>query len=90
MDFGDKPKWQIFIIQNIVFKLLDILGFAQNSNIGGIKNAQCILGKVGRDGQLLGAPKNKTIGLLTDQTNMHEDFTNASYIQLIYSLANKL
>lgn len=68
-----------FIKRNVfrvMFKVMSIAGKSQSPKKGGEKYADCLLGKVGNNGELIGAPKGKTIGEYTDQTALNPMLNN--------------
>ncbi|MCP4448999.1 MAG: SDR family NAD(P)-dependent oxidoreductase [Myxococcales bacterium] len=65
-----------FIAQKIAFPIMRLLGKAQSPSDGGRKNADCLLGKVGENGDILGAPEGKALGTIVDQTPMNPAFSN--------------
>lgn len=54
-----------------MFKIMNLIGKSQSPKKGGEKYADCLLGKIGTNGKLIGAPKGKTIGKYTEQTALN-------------------
>lgn len=84
------PKWQDWFAQNVVFKLMAKMGMAQSPKEAGEKLAQCLLGHVGHNGDILGAPEGKTIGALTDQKPMNSAFTNKALQARVWTIFNDI
>ncbi|QMU62853.1 MAG: hypothetical protein GKR88_00260 [Flavobacteriaceae bacterium] len=60
----------------VMFKIMNLLGKSQSPEKGGKKYADCLLGKVGKNGELIGAPEGKTIGEYTEQTALNPLLNN--------------
>ncbi|WP_298770200.1 NAD-dependent epimerase/dehydratase family protein [uncultured Shewanella sp.] len=67
----DLPIVKRWVMENIMFKLMQLLGKAQSPQQGAQKFVDCLLGKVGKNGEVIGAPKGKTLGALMDQIPMN-------------------
>ncbi len=61
---------------SLMFKIMNLLGKSQPPEKGGKKYADCLLGKIGKNGELIGAPKDKTIGKYTEQTPLNPLLNN--------------
>ena len=72
---GPLKRW---FMANIGFGFMRLLGQAQSPVDGGRKFADALAGKYGTNGSILGAPEGKTIGRITDQTQMNSNFTNSA------------
>ena len=55
----------------MMFKMMNFLGKSQTPENGGKKYADSLLGKVGKNGELIGAPAGKTLGTYTEQTPLN-------------------
>ncbi len=75
-----------WIFENIMFKIFAFIGKAQSPKAGGRKNADCLLGRVGNNGDLIGSPEGKGIGPLVDQKPMNVDFTNTKLIEEFFRI----
>ncbi len=72
----DFPFFQRFVMSKIMFPMMALLGKAQDPQSSARKFADCIQGKIGKNGDLIGAPENTALGKLTDQKPMHTGFTD--------------
>ena len=59
------------IVFGMMFKMMNFLGKSQTPENGGKKYADSLLGKVGKNGELIGAPAGKTLGTYTEQTPLN-------------------
>ena len=84
------PKAQEWLMQNVVFSLLSLLGKVQSPAKGGKKNAACLMGEIGESGQLIASPQNKTLGRLVDQTPFNPEFSNIQLIATVNAVAVSL
>lgn len=80
------PPLKRWFMKNIIFRMLQFLGKAQGPKKGGKKFADCIQGIYGSDGDVLGAPKNKAIGVITNQKPMNSAFTNKELIDGFWNI----
>lgn len=80
------PGWKEAVFQRVAFPLLVALGQAQWPQEAARKCLDCLAGRVGRHGDLLGAPAGKAIGPLTDQLPMHDLFSDAAFQQALWSV----
>lgn len=71
---ADKPPVQRWFLENVAFGLMRLLGRAQSPQDGARKYADAIEQKVGRSGDVIGAPEGTALGPLTDQRPMHPGF----------------
>ena len=53
------------------FGIMNLLGKSQTPKQGGRKYADCLTGKVGKNGELIGAPAGKALGEYTEQTPLN-------------------
>ncbi len=77
-------------MMSIIFGIMGILGKSQTPQQGAKKNADCLEGKIGKNGDLLGAPKGKTIGKITDQTSMNPNFSDTKLINKFWTVLEEL
>lgn len=70
---GAVKQW---FFENVGFPLMVWFGKAQTAADGGRKFADCLLGEVGENGDLIGAPEGATLGPLVDQKPMNPCLTD--------------
>ncbi|MEM6930297.1 MAG: SDR family oxidoreductase [Myxococcota bacterium] len=80
------PALQEFIVQRIAFPLFVALGRAQWPATAAAKCVDCLAGRVGRHGDLLGAPEGAALGPLTDQKPMNPHFTDPRMQRAVWDL----
>ncbi len=68
------PPTMNWFVQKVVFGAMGLLGKAQNPQQGASKFADCIEGKIGKNGDLIASPQGKSIGDLVDQGPMNPAF----------------
>ena len=73
------PAWKEFMFQRVAFPVLVALGRAQWPEAAAAKCVDCLAGRVGAHGDLLGAPEGTALGPLTDQKPMHPLFTDETF-----------
>lgn len=66
-----KPAIKRFIMEKIVFGVAGLLGFSQSPQQGARKYLDSLIGKIGFNGDILGAPEGKVLGKITDQCPMN-------------------
>ena len=79
------PAWKEFLFQRIAFPLMVALGKAQWPAAAAAKCVDCLAGRVGRHGDLLGAPEGTALGPLTDQRPMQPLFTDTALQQALWA-----
>jgi len=79
------PKWKEFIFQRIAFPIMVAIGKAQWPKAAAAKCIDCLAGRVGVHGDLLGAPQGKPIGPLTDQKPMQHLFTDKNFQRALWT-----
>lgn len=84
------PPTKRWFMKNIVFGFMNVIGKAQNPTIGGRKFADCLEGKIGVNGDVLGAPKGQTLGKIVDQKPMNPAFTNLELIDDFWLILEEL
>tara|TARA_B110000211_G_C13996123_1_gene516294 strand:- start:212 stop:1165 length:954 start_codon:yes stop_codon:yes gene_type:complete len=77
------------IVFGITFSIMNLLGKSQTPEAGGKKYADCLTGKLGETGSLLGAPAGKSIGKLTDQKPMNSLFINREFIDGFWEIVER-
>jgi len=81
------PGWKEFVFQRIAFPVFVMLGQAQWPDTAARKTADAVSGRIGRNGDLLGAPQGKAIGPITDQKPMQPQFSDASFQDAVWEIA---
>lgn len=84
------PAMKRWFMKQIVFGIFGMLGQSQGPEAGGRKFADCLAGKVGVGGDLIGAPAGKSIGALTDQKPLSPAFTDQSLIDEFWEILQEL
>ncbi|MEQ6124499.1 SDR family NAD(P)-dependent oxidoreductase [Pseudotenacibaculum sp. MALMAid0570] len=79
-----------WFMKHLVFGFMNLIGKAQSPSKGGRKFADCLEGKIGANGDLLGAPKGQTLGRLVDQKPMNPAFTNNDLIDEFWLITEEL
>jgi len=74
---GAPPLRRLFL-EKVGFPLMAALGKAQSPRDGARKYADCLVGKIGRNGDIIGAPEGTALGELTDQRPMNPAFDDAT------------
>ena len=75
---------------NIGFKLFALLGRAQSPRDGARKYADSIEGKIGQNGDVIGAPEGTALGELVDQLPMNSALTNEALKEEFWAIANEV
>lgn len=75
-----------FFMEKIMFGIAGILGFSQSPTKGAKKYLDSLLGEIGRNGDVLGAPDGKTLGRITDQKPMNPSITDPELIEGFWTL----
>ncbi len=78
------------LVMGIMFGIMSLLGKSQGPNEGGRKNADCLSGKIGKNGDLLGAPEGSSIGNITDQTSMNIAFSDNKLIDEMWNILEEV
>lgn len=84
------PRLRRWFLENIGFKLFALLGRAQNPQDGGRKYADCLEGKIGQNGNVIGAPEGQGLGKLVDQIPMNKAFRNTALRDEFWAIANEV
>ncbi len=80
------PAWKEVLFQRVAFPILVALGRAQWPEAAAARCVDCLAGRVGRHGSLLGAPEGTALGPLTDQTPMHPRFTDTAFQDAVWEV----
>lgn len=73
-------------MMRFLFGVMNLLGKSQSPSKGGKKYADCLEGKVGSNGDLIGAPEGKSLGKLSDQTPMNSAFSDEGLINEFWNI----
>lgn len=84
------PKVRRWVSENILFKIMRLAGRAQGPRDGARKYADVIGGKIGRNGDVIGAPEGKGLGMLVDQIPMNDAFTKTALRDEFWAIANEV
>ena len=80
---GATKQW---IFEHIAFPMMVLFGKAQSAENGARKFADCLIGKLGKNGELLGAPEGKALGKLQDQKPMNPALTDPVLIRAFWNI----
>lgn len=75
-----------FFFEKIGFPLMNLLGLAQSPRQAAQKYVDCLSGKYGVSGDLLGAPEGKTLGNIVDQKPMNAGLTNFQFREALWEI----
>ena len=70
--------------------MMVLLGKAQTAAQGGRKFADCLQGKIGGNGDLIGAPEGKALGTLQDQKPMNASLTNKALREAVWQMTAEI
>ena len=84
------PPVKRWVIKNVAFGLMRLLGKAQSPEDGARKFLDCLTSKIGVNGDLLGSPEGKTLGALVDQTPMNEAFSNLALREEFWAVLEEI
>lgn len=71
-----QPKLKRWFMEKVMFGLMAALGKAQSPFAGAKKYVDSLEGRIGVNGDVIGAPKGTALGKLVDQKPMNPAFTN--------------
>lgn len=84
------PVMKRWFMNKVVFGIFGLMGQSQNPAVGGRKFADCLVGKVGHGGDLIGAPAGKAIGAYSDQKPLNPAFTNQALIDEFWKILEEI
>jgi len=84
--FAKGPVVRRFFIEKVMTKITALLGMSQSPDQGGQRCSDCLLGKVGANGDLIGAPEGKLLGVPTDQRPLNPSFTQQPLINALWEV----
>ncbi len=87
---NDLPVVKRWFMNNVLFGIFSLIGQSQGPENGGRKFADCLEGKVGQHGDLIGAPAGKSIGKFTDQKPLNPAFTDQKLIDEFWSILEEV
>lgn len=87
---GGLPPWKEWIFQRVGFPVMVWLGYAQWPESAARKCADALEGRVGRHGDLLGAPEGTALGPITDQKPMAPAFSNVAMQEAVWRMAEEV
>ena len=74
----------------VTFGIMTLFGKSQKPKQGGRKYADCLTGKVGKNGELIGAPVGKAIGKYTEQTPLNPLLDSAELREELWSILQEI
>lgn len=74
----------------LTFQIMSLLGKSQTPERGGRKFADCLIGKIGKNGELIGAPEGKTLGQYTEQTPLNTLLASTEMKDELWDILNEL
>ena len=77
-----------FFMEKIVFGYTRIVGKSQTAQQGAQKYVDCLTAKIGRNGDVLGAPEGKVLGEIVDQKPMNPDMTKQDLIEEFWGIVD--
>lgn len=80
------PNPKKFIMEKIGFPFMTIIGLAQRPKQAAEKYVECLSGKYGDSGDLIGAPEGKALGKLVDQKPLNPGLTNYQFIDAFWGI----
>ena len=82
-----KPALQRFFLEKVAFNLMALTGKAQSPRAGARKYVDALLGRVGKSGDVIGAPEGKALGDLVDQRPMNAALTDDKLRDAFWEIA---
>lgn len=82
----DVPQPKRFFFEHVGFPLMNLLGIAQSPRQAARKYVDCLDGKYGKSGDLLGAPEGRALGKIVDQKPMNAGLTNYQFRQAFWNI----
>lgn len=84
------PAVKRFVMEKVMFGISGLLGFSQSPKQGAEKFAASLLGLIGSNGDVLGAPEGKVLGEITDQKPMNPTLTDQTIIDEFWDLLQSI
>lgn len=82
------PPLRRWFMEKVMFGIMALLGLSQSPEAGAKKYVDSILGKIGRSGDVIGAPEGKALGKLSDQKPMNPNFTDNALKEAFWTIVN--
>lgn len=82
------PNPKRFVMKHIGFPMIQLFGLAQSPKQAAKKYVDCLAGKYGESGDIIGAPEGKTLGKLVDQKPMNAGLTNQMLIEAFWKITS--
>ncbi|MCP5071258.1 MAG: SDR family NAD(P)-dependent oxidoreductase [bacterium] len=83
-------KFKQWMFENVGFPMMVLLGKAQTAEQGARKYADCLQGKIGHNGDLIGAPEGTALGHLQDQKPMNPSLTDANLRREFWAIVEEV
>lgn len=83
-------RFKRFMLERIGFPLMVLLGKAQSPRRGARKYADCLEGRVGHGGDLIGAPEKTALGKLVDQKPMNPALTDPALRRELWGIVEEV
>ena len=83
---AEMPAIKRFVMEKVMFGISGLLGFSQSPKQGAKKYVDALVGKIGSNGDVLGAPEGKVLGKISNQKPMNSSLTNESIINEFWSV----
>jgi len=88
--FAKGPALQRFFIENVMTKITGLIGMSQSADRGGQRCADCLLGRVGKNGDALGTPTGKLLGDASDQLPLNPSFTQQPLVDEFWDVLQSI
>ncbi len=79
-----------WFMEKVTFGIAGFLGLAQSPTKGAVKYADALEGKIGSNGDMLGAPEGGALGKITDQKVMNETITSENLQLAFWEIAQQV
>ncbi|WNJ20299.1 SDR family NAD(P)-dependent oxidoreductase [Pontibacter sp. G13] len=83
------PPIQRFFMEKVAFGIMGLLGLAQSPKAGAQKFVDSLTGKIGRNGDIIGAPEGKALGKLTNQKPMNAALTDPALRETFWQIVQE-
>ncbi|MBB6463748.1 SDR family NAD(P)-dependent oxidoreductase [Flammeovirga kamogawensis] len=84
------PPIKRFMFEKVGFPMMKLFGMAQGPKEAAMKYVECLDGKYGKTGDLIGAPEGKTLGNLVDQKPMNAGLSNHAFRKAFLQIAEQV
>ncbi|PWJ40141.1 Rossmann-fold NAD(P)-binding domain-containing protein [Sediminitomix flava] len=86
---ASKPKLERWFLEKVGFGMMALLGMAQSPERAAQKYVDSLTAKVGKNGDIIGAPQGKALGKLSDQKPMNSAFTDQNLIDEFWKILSE-